>query len=201
MASHNKHFVVKYLECMHNYAATSMGYVLDGCGEFCPTGAPGTPESFICAACQCHRNFHRKMEVEEEVEAGLELPNLSVNHPRYGGPVVVIDNPIQRLRHPRQMFDKNNVGTKMEMDEGDIEVADQSNFKRKKNTSSSVRMKLNPYQKERIWAFAEEVMGWRWAGNNEQVIPFCSEIGITPEFLKNWINNNRRRIGHLRQTI
>ncbi|KAJ8572622.1 hypothetical protein K7X08_009133 [Anisodus acutangulus] len=71
MASNNKNFV-KYFECMHNYAARSMGHVLDGCGEFCPTGAPGTPESFICAACHCHRNFHRK--VEEEVEVAVELP-------------------------------------------------------------------------------------------------------------------------------
>ncbi|MCE3214708.1 hypothetical protein HAX54_053115 [Datura stramonium] len=57
---------------------TSMGHVLDGCGEFCPSGPPETPESFICVACHCHRSFHRKMkvkvEVEVEVEAELELP-------------------------------------------------------------------------------------------------------------------------------
>lgn len=73
MASNNKHLVVKYLECMHNYAASSMSYVFDGCGEFCSAGAQGTPDFFICAACQCHRSFHRKMEVEVESEAELPI--------------------------------------------------------------------------------------------------------------------------------
>nr|KYP53196.1 ZF-HD homeobox protein At4g24660 family [Cajanus cajan] len=41
------------------------GHVTDGCGEFMPNGEDGTPESFKCAACDCHRNFHRK-EAEGE---------------------------------------------------------------------------------------------------------------------------------------
>ncbi|WMV29383.1 hypothetical protein MTR67_022768 [Solanum verrucosum] len=81
-SNNNKHFIVKYLECKHNYVARSNGYELDGCGEFCPTSAPETLESFICVACRCHRNFHRKVEVE--VEDGVESPILSINHPSYG---------------------------------------------------------------------------------------------------------------------
>ncbi|RYQ80180.1 hypothetical protein Ahy_Scaffold1g106758 isoform D [Arachis hypogaea] len=38
-------------------------HVVDGCGEFMPSGEEGTPESLRCAACECHRNFHRR-EVE-----------------------------------------------------------------------------------------------------------------------------------------
>ncbi|CAN4110697.1 unnamed protein product [Withania somnifera] len=198
MASNNKHFVVKYFECRHNYAASSMGHVLDGCGEFFPTGPPETPESFICAACHCHRNFHRKMEVE--MEDRMELPILSIDHYSHGipSPTVIVDGSqhpyLERPHHPRQTFNKNKgfaipaQGT--EMDGGEIEVDEQSGFKRKR---------LSDYQKERVLAFAEEVMGWRWTKYNDKVIPFCDEIGITPSYLKNWMDNNRRKIGkHIR---
>lgn len=53
---------VRYRECRKNFAASSGGYVVDGCGEFIPSGEE---HFFKCAACQCHRNFHRK-EVEGE---------------------------------------------------------------------------------------------------------------------------------------
>lgn len=54
-----------YKECRKNHAASLGGYALDGCREFMPTGEEGTSASLKCAACSCHRNFHRK-EVENE---------------------------------------------------------------------------------------------------------------------------------------
>ncbi|XP_027347073.1 zinc-finger homeodomain protein 6-like [Abrus precatorius] len=51
---------VRYRECLKNHAASMGGHVTDGCGEFMPNGEEGTAESFKCAACECHRNFHRK---------------------------------------------------------------------------------------------------------------------------------------------
>ncbi|MQL73583.1 hypothetical protein Taro_005947 [Colocasia esculenta] len=65
---------VRYRECLKNHAARVGGHVLDGCGEFMPGGEEGTPEAIKCAACTCHRSFHRK-EVEGGEEAeGLFLP-------------------------------------------------------------------------------------------------------------------------------
>ncbi|XP_070048328.1 zinc-finger homeodomain protein 6-like [Nicotiana tomentosiformis] len=102
MATNNKHFLVKYGECKHNYAASAMGYALDGCGEFCPNGIP---ESLICAACHCHRSFHRKME--------MEIPVLSKSHHNHGTSLVIVVPPTpsqqQSRIHPRQTYDKNNV--------------------------------------------------------------------------------------------
>lgn len=46
---------VRYRECMRNHAASLGGQASDGCGEFM-RGAAG----FSCAACGCHRNFHRR---------------------------------------------------------------------------------------------------------------------------------------------
>ncbi|KAK9064796.1 hypothetical protein SSX86_016178 [Deinandra increscens subsp. villosa] len=51
---------------MKNHAAAMGGHAIDGCGEFMPspTSSPTSPTSLKCAACGCHRNFHRR-EPEE----------------------------------------------------------------------------------------------------------------------------------------
>ncbi|KAK9279313.1 hypothetical protein L1049_012992 [Liquidambar formosana] len=65
----NGHFVkekkVIYKECRKNHAATMGGYAVDGCREFMAAGEEGTSDAFRCAACSCHRNFHRR-ETENE---------------------------------------------------------------------------------------------------------------------------------------
>ncbi|XP_047175648.1 zinc-finger homeodomain protein 11-like [Vigna umbellata] len=54
--------VVTYKECLKNHAASLGGHALDGCGEFMPSSStnPTDPRSLKCAACGCHRNFHRR---------------------------------------------------------------------------------------------------------------------------------------------
>ncbi|KAI3817389.1 hypothetical protein L1987_11179 [Smallanthus sonchifolius] len=54
--------VVAYKECLKNHAATIGSHALDGCGEFMSslTCTPHEPSSLKCAACGCHRNFHRR---------------------------------------------------------------------------------------------------------------------------------------------
>ncbi|XP_042486754.1 mini zinc finger protein 1-like [Macadamia integrifolia] len=55
-----KEKVVRYKECRKNHAANIGGYAVDGCREFMASGEEGTSAAFICAACNCHRNFHKK---------------------------------------------------------------------------------------------------------------------------------------------
>ncbi|KAG5548047.1 hypothetical protein RHGRI_013669 [Rhododendron griersonianum] len=38
-------------------------YVVDKCTEFGKAGEDMTPEALICAACGCHRNYHRREEL------------------------------------------------------------------------------------------------------------------------------------------
>uniref|UniRef100_A0A3Q7H0I3 ZF-HD dimerization-type domain-containing protein n=1 Tax=Solanum lycopersicum TaxID=4081 RepID=A0A3Q7H0I3_SOLLC len=57
---------VRYRECLKNHAVGIGGHALDGCGEFMPAGEEGTMDALKCAACNCHRNFHRK-EAEERL--------------------------------------------------------------------------------------------------------------------------------------
>ncbi|KAL6319626.1 hypothetical protein AAG906_020703 [Vitis piasezkii] len=48
-----------YRECLRNHAASLGSYATDGCGEF--TLDATSPGGLLCAACGCHRNFHRKL--------------------------------------------------------------------------------------------------------------------------------------------
>ncbi|KAF4376686.1 hypothetical protein F8388_025557 [Cannabis sativa] len=51
---------VRYGECQKNHAAGVGGYAVDGCREFMASGVEGTTAALTCAACGCHRNFHRR---------------------------------------------------------------------------------------------------------------------------------------------
>nr|GMD99341.1 zinc-finger homeodomain protein 5-like [Ipomoea batatas] len=62
--------VIRYRECLRNHAVSIGGSVTDGCGEFMPAGEEGTVASLKCAACNCHRNFHR----QETPHGGAPLP-------------------------------------------------------------------------------------------------------------------------------
>ncbi|KAI3927343.1 hypothetical protein MKX01_027574 [Papaver californicum] len=54
--------IVVYRECLKNHAASLGGHSLDGCGEFMPSPNTNLSDltSLKCAACNCHRNFHRR---------------------------------------------------------------------------------------------------------------------------------------------
>ncbi|CAE5964135.1 unnamed protein product [Arabidopsis arenosa] len=65
---------VRYVECQKNHAANIGGYAVDGCREFMAAGVEGTVDALRCAACGCHRNFHRK-EVDTEVVCEYSPPN------------------------------------------------------------------------------------------------------------------------------
>lgn len=67
---------VRYGECQKNHAASIGGHAVDGCREFMASGEQGTNGALACAACGCHRNFHRK---EVEAEVVCESSSLSYN--------------------------------------------------------------------------------------------------------------------------
>ncbi|CAA7401338.1 unnamed protein product [Spirodela intermedia] len=58
----------QYRECMRNHAATLGTYAVDGCGEYTPD--PSSPRGLQCAACGCHRSFHRKYVAVGETGGG-----------------------------------------------------------------------------------------------------------------------------------
>ncbi|CAA2974290.1 Hypothetical predicted protein [Olea europaea subsp. europaea] len=65
---------VRYGECQKNQAANVGGYAVDGCREFIPCADEGSNGALTCAACGCHRNFHRR-EVETEIVVRRSMEN------------------------------------------------------------------------------------------------------------------------------
>ncbi|XP_028763458.1 mini zinc finger protein 2-like [Neltuma alba] len=59
---------VRYGECQKNHAASTGGYAVDGCREFMASSGEGTSDALTCAACGCHRNFHKRHEQVESRE-------------------------------------------------------------------------------------------------------------------------------------
>lgn len=56
---------IRYLECQKNHAANIGGYALDGCREFMASGEEGMSLALVCAACGCHRSYHRQELITE----------------------------------------------------------------------------------------------------------------------------------------
>ncbi|KAK9114308.1 hypothetical protein Syun_021105 [Stephania yunnanensis] len=63
-----------YGECQKNHAAEIGGYALDGCREFMASGEEGTSLALTCAACGCHRSFHKRL-MEYEVVCECSSPS------------------------------------------------------------------------------------------------------------------------------
>ncbi|XP_065850934.1 zinc-finger homeodomain protein 8-like [Euphorbia lathyris] len=59
-SDHNINTNDLYKECLRNHAASLGSYATDGCGEFTLDDTT-VPSTLHCAACGCHRNFHRKV--------------------------------------------------------------------------------------------------------------------------------------------
>ncbi|XP_072979560.1 mini zinc finger protein 2-like [Typha angustifolia] len=65
---------VIYCECQKNHAASIGGHAVDGCREFMAEGEEGAIGALKCAACGCHRSFHRRVQECEVVCECSSLP-------------------------------------------------------------------------------------------------------------------------------
>lgn len=63
----------RYRECLKNHAVGLGGHAVDGCCEFLAAGPDGTLDALKCAACNCHRNFHKKETITDQQVPGSEL--------------------------------------------------------------------------------------------------------------------------------
>ncbi|CAM0874417.1 unnamed protein product [Alopecurus aequalis] len=64
--------VVQYMQCQRNHAARTGGHAVDGCREFLASGPEGAA-ALLCAACECHRSFHKRV-VGENPEDDCDFP-------------------------------------------------------------------------------------------------------------------------------
>ncbi|KAJ0097317.1 hypothetical protein Patl1_28943 [Pistacia atlantica] len=207
---------VRYRECQKNHAANIGGHVMDGCGEFMPGGEEGTPEALKCAACECHRNFHRR---EVDGEPQTYAPN---SYHTYNNPTINNTTPRNTmLRHhhhhqqplqyqPHHRFPYNNPATTvyapMMMNFGGGGPAESSSEDLNLYQSNTVgqasvvprssrkrfRTKFSQEQKYKMMEFAEK-LGWKMVKqDDEEVQQFCTQVGVKRQVFKVWMHNNKQ---------
>lgn len=57
--------IVRYMECQRNHFAGTGRHVVDGCQGFMALMGVDEAAMLLCAACGCHRSFHRRVVVDE----------------------------------------------------------------------------------------------------------------------------------------
>ncbi|XP_047967146.1 zinc-finger homeodomain protein 6-like [Salvia hispanica] len=177
--------VIRYRECLKNHAASMGGHVVDGCGEFMPNGEDGTAEGLRCAACDCHRNFHRK-EVDGEVaqpsnlyQFRTPLQNPAHHQPQGGfaaAPAIMSFGGDESSSEDLNMFQSGGSG------HAALQLGSKKRF----------RTKFSQEQKDRMQELAEK-LEWRIQKQDEQLVQqLCQETGIKREVFKVWMHNNKQ---------
>ncbi|KAG6594825.1 Zinc-finger homeodomain protein 6, partial [Cucurbita argyrosperma subsp. sororia] len=206
-ASNNVIPSVRYRECLKNHAASTGGHVLDGCGEFMPGGETGTPEALKCAACECHRNFHRK-EVKDHEPTQLAVPSgFFISNTIRNNGHRTDRSPVPLSRHHQlpavpissmMAFGGSN-GAPDESSSEDLNMFHQSNNgardlfgQQQQLMKKRFRTKFTQGQKDKMEEFAEK-LGWRIQKHDElEVQQFCAEVGVRRQVFKVWMHNNKQ---------
>ncbi|XVF15768.1 hypothetical protein REPUB_Repub09cG0184900 [Reevesia pubescens] len=214
--------LIRYRECLKNHAANKGGHVVDGCGEFMPSGEDGTPEALKCAACECHRNFHRK-EINGESQYAPSCYyayNPNKNNTRREN-VTVHPAPPPQL-HPQQPTPQKfslglSTSTPSTMPISPVMMnfggggsggcpAESSSeglnmfhsnaggqySSHPQSSKKRFRTKFNQEQKDKMMEFAEK-LGWRIQKQDEQEVQqFCAQVGVKRQVFKVWMHNNKQ---------
>ncbi|XP_022773995.1 zinc-finger homeodomain protein 6-like [Durio zibethinus] len=205
--------LIRYRECLKNHAASMGGHVVDGCGEFMPSGEEGTPEALKCAACECHRNFHRK-EINGESQYAPSCyytynPNKkntgrdtvhppSQLHPQQPTPLYQ-----QRFSHglcpstvpiaPVMMnFGGGSPSESSSEDRNMFHPNAGGQSSHPQSSKKRFRTKFSQEQKDAMMEFAEKLC-WRIQKQDEQEVQqFCAKVGVKRQVFKVWMHNNKQ---------
>ncbi|KAF5747332.1 hypothetical protein HS088_TW05G00053 [Tripterygium wilfordii] len=190
----------RYRECLKNHSVGIGGHAVDGCGEFMAAGAEGTLDGLKCAACNCHRNFHRKETSESCSEIVFHHHHLAHHQvpqftPYYRTPAGYLHVAPQQQQYRPLALPSSSGGGGSHSRGGD-DQEDVSNpgvyggLSRKRH-----RTKFTLEQKEKMLGLAER-LGWRLQKHDEEVIQqFCNETGVKRQVLKVWMHNNKHTLG------
>lgn len=198
--------VVAYKDCLKNHAASLGGHALDGCGEFMPspTATPTDPTSLKCAACGCHRNFHRR-EPEDNIPAVTPSTHVIEYQPhhRHHPPPPIIGSrspnsasppPISSSYYPSAPHMLLALSTGLSGQENPNSQHG-AMVSPSPNARKRFRTKFSQDQKDKMYQFAERV-GWKMQKRDEEIVhDFCNEIGVDKGVLKVWMHNNKNTFG------
>lgn len=198
----------RYRECLKNHAVGMGGHALDGCGEFLAAGAEGSLDALKCAACSCHRNFHRKetdsapggLTAEPYGGGGPLLPHYPQFSPYYRTPAGYLH--VAAHHRPLALPSTSGGGAGSHSREDQDDVSNPSGgggsgfgFGSGSSNKKRFRTKFSQEQKERMLGLAER-LGWRIQKQDEAVVQqFCNETGVKRHVLKVWMHNNKHTLG------
>ncbi|XP_024978229.1 zinc-finger homeodomain protein 9-like isoform X2 [Cynara cardunculus var. scolymus] len=218
--------VITYRECLKNHAAAMGGHAVDGCGEFMPssTSTPTDPTSLKCAACGCHRNFHRRDPDETfpnnpPTQHVIEYQPHHRHHPPPPPPQPISlagargnsssppdspsPPPISSSYYPSapHMLLALSAGLSApppeNMNNPSIPITPGSapGIGSHPNGKKRFRTKFTQDQKDKMQELAERV-GWKMQKRDEDlIIGFCNEIGVEKGVFKVWMHNNKMNLG------
>ncbi|KAI4337629.1 hypothetical protein L6164_016018 [Bauhinia variegata] len=206
--------MIRYRECQKNHAVSIGGHSVDGCGEFMAAGEEGTLDALKCAACDCHRNFHRK-EIDGEMMSSYQQqtppqPHHQYHHHQFSGYYRAPPPPSAGYLHrhlgtppmgqhrPLALTPAASGGG-TSRDEEDMSNPSSSGGGggggSGSGTKKRFRSKFTQEQKEKMLAFAERV-GWRIQKHDEAAVEqFCAETNVKRRVLKVWMHNNKHTLG------
>ncbi|XP_028792902.1 LOW QUALITY PROTEIN: zinc-finger homeodomain protein 10-like [Neltuma alba] len=196
-----------YKECLKNHAASLGGHALDGCGEFMasPSANPADPSSIRCAACGCHRNFHRR-EPEEPISTThvIEYQSHHRHHPPPPLPFQVPNrSPCSASPPPiSSSYCPSAPHMLLALPSAGIQAPPESAAAPANalatpspNARKRLRTKFTQDQKEKMYHFAERV-GWKMPKRDKELVQeFCNDVGVNRGVLKVWMHNNKNTFG------
>lgn len=168
----------KYRECLKNHAVGIGGHAVDGCGEFMAAGEEGTLDALKCAACNCHRNFHRK-----EIE-GEGFQNFTTFYHRTAHPSGYL-----HMTNPRPLALPSTSREEQE------NMSNPSSSGGGSGSRKRFRTKFSQEQKDKMFELAER-LGWRIQKQDDTLVnEFCADTGVRRHVLKVWMHNNKHTLG------
>ncbi|KAJ0692559.1 putative transcription factor ZF-HD family [Helianthus annuus] len=214
--------VVAYKECMKNHAAAMGSHAVDGCGEFMPspTSSPTYPTSLKCAACGCHRNFHRR----EPEESLFPSPTTTTTHhpplqhvieyqphhrhhppppPSHPPPPPLTTSPGNSPSPPpiSSSYYPSAPHMLLALSSGVSPPPADTHHHISPITTTGTnkkrfRTKFTQEQKLKMHEIAERV-GWKMQKRDEDlIIEFCNQIGVDKNVFKVWMHNNKTTLGN-----
>ncbi|KAL0367949.1 UNVERIFIED_CONTAM: Zinc-finger homeodomain protein 1 [Sesamum calycinum] len=175
-----------------------------------PAGEEGTLESLRCAACNCHRNFHRR---ENEGGGGgfvfHQRPHqqqlLLAHHPHghfgYRSPsgYLHVAPPQQQQRAAPLALPSSSGGGGGGAGSGSRdEMEDYYSNPSSSGGKKRFRTKFTQEQKDKMLNLAER-LEWKIQKQDEELVQqFCSEVGVKRHVLKVWMHNNKHTLENLK---
>ncbi|XP_071693569.1 zinc-finger homeodomain protein 11-like [Rutidosis leptorrhynchoides] len=180
------HTAVTYKECLKNHAAGIGGHALDGCGEFMLS-----PTSFTCAACGCHRNFHRREQPTTVIPTATRPHSIDFHRHRQTSTSTSSSPPSPpptnyAYGHHHLLLSLNTAA-----DQNHTVATPGTPVAIKISGRKRFRTKFSQDQKDKMMGFAVKI-GWKIQRcDDKMIIDFCNDIGIRRSVFKVWMHNNK----------